>query len=85
MGSEEQPGWYRVMDDLEFGLDIHELSEGQWQPYRQGLPCTPPNAPMFFPAHGRMRQRLSPPPCCTADLCMRLAACLWVTLTPRSA
>lgn len=38
VGSEEQPGWYRVMDDLEFGLDIHELAEGEWKPYRQGFP-----------------------------------------------
>ena len=37
VGSEEEPGWYRVMDDLEFGLDIHELSEGEWKPYRQGF------------------------------------------------
>lgn len=34
VGSEEQPGWYRVMDDLEFGLDIHELSDGSWEPFR---------------------------------------------------
>jgi hypothetical protein len=38
VGSEEQPGWYRVMDDLEFSLDIHELSQGAWQPFRCRFP-----------------------------------------------
>lgn len=33
-GSSEQPDWYRVSDDLEFALDIHEFSEGSWKPYR---------------------------------------------------
>lgn len=37
VGSDSQPGWYRVMDDLEFALDIHELSQGAWQAFRCNL------------------------------------------------
>ena len=33
-GLSEQPDWYRITDDLEFALDIHEFSEGSWKPYR---------------------------------------------------
>lgn len=33
-GSAEQPDWYRITDDLDFALDIHELSDGAWKPYR---------------------------------------------------
>lgn len=36
-GKQEQPDWYRVTDDLQFGLDIHELVGGIWQPFR----CVP--------------------------------------------
>ena len=45
-GSSEQPDWYRITDDLEFALDIHEFSEGSWKPYRwaQALLCS--NCPL---------------------------------------
>jgi len=33
-GKQEQPDWYRVTDDLQFGLYIHELAGGTWQPYK---------------------------------------------------
>ena len=33
-GLSEQPDWYRITDDLEFSLDIHEFCEGSWKPYR---------------------------------------------------
>lgn len=33
-GKQEQPDWYRVSDDLEFGLDIFELVGGVWQPFK---------------------------------------------------
>lgn len=33
-GKQEQPDWYRVNDDLEFGLDISELVGGVWQPFK---------------------------------------------------
>lgn len=33
-GEQEQPDWYRVSDDLEFGLDIFELVGGVWQPFK---------------------------------------------------
>lgn len=36
-GLSEQPDWYRITDDLEFALDIHEYSGGSWKPYR----CAP--------------------------------------------
>lgn len=41
-GLSEQPDWYRITDDLEFALDVHEFSEGSWKPYRwaQALPCS---------------------------------------------
>lgn len=38
-GSAEQPHWYRVSDDLELKMDIHELAGGTRQPYRY-LPHT---------------------------------------------
>ena len=34
VGSTEQPDWYRITDDLQFALDIHEYSGGSWKPYR---------------------------------------------------
>ena len=33
-GEQEQPDWYRVSDDLEFGMDIFELVGGVWQPFK---------------------------------------------------
>ena len=41
-GSAEQPDWYRITDDLEFALDIHEYSEGAWKPYRSATPAPNP-------------------------------------------
>lgn len=33
-GTLEQPEHYRITDDLEFEIDIHEFRDGQWRPYQ---------------------------------------------------
>lgn len=30
----EQLTWYRIKDDIEFSVYIHELLDGRWQPFK---------------------------------------------------
>lgn len=36
-GQREQPDLYRITDEIEFELDVHEFNGGRWQPYK----CAP--------------------------------------------
>lgn len=33
VGQDEQLSWYRIRDDIDFSVNIHELVDGRWQPY----------------------------------------------------
>lgn len=33
-GVVQQPARYRITDQVEFEIDLHEFREGSWQPYR---------------------------------------------------